>query len=327
MGKLRMPDGRKLFGANIIPKPTDVAPDPQLAWVRMFQNWDWNGWVKPQIDYACGNGIGCNFITMLGSQEGVALGYFPQSYQDDKVEQIVDYCNSLGVHVLVAGGGPQSPLISAILTSTVTVSQLAGIETATINRISKYPNVVGYGMIQESTASGINTFLANLSTEVRQRTGGVLPLTCSANCVNTAFDTPTPGPTGEDWLLNTSFGRMAQYFDFIAVNIYFRTLDSSWFNQFLTAFPQHDIIINECGRPLSATPAQQASDYDQYMRMANATDPRVRGVLLWAISDQQTITGERWGFYSDAFQPRSWMHDVMRRYTFGSVARNNGARR
>jgi hypothetical protein len=293
----------------------------------MFQNWDWTGWVKPQIDHACGNNIGCNFITMLGSQEGVALGYFSQSYQDDKVEQIVEYCNQLGIHVLVAGGGPQQPLISAILLNSVTLNQLATIETATINRIARYPNVVGYGTIQEATASGIDTFLANLLTEVRQRTGGVLPLTASSNCVNTALNTPVPGPTGEDWLLNPVYGRMAQYMDFIAVNIYFRTLDASWFNQFLTQFPQNDIIINECGRPITATPQQQVDDYTQYLSMANAPDPRVRGVLLWAISDQQTVSSDRWGFYSDTFAARPWMLDTIRRYTFGSVVKNNNARR
>lgn len=316
VGRLRIPNGRRLFGSNIVPTDADVAPAAgQQAWSNLFLNWDarWPVWIKPQVDYLCGNGIGANCIRMIGGLDGVAAGLYSQNYHDDKLEQLVSYVNSLGAHFFLCGSGVQNQLITAIGNG-LTATQYAAMQATTINRMSRYDAVIGCDLIQEAQGGSIgNVFLIQMTQEVRSRLTRPIPLTCSASCVTAAGDT---------WLLG-----IGQHFDFLSVHLYFRAVDSSWFDQFLTAFPQNDILIGEFGRHLSDGVALQVSDYERYFAMGDAPSPRVRGALQWAASDQQTLNTERWGVYSDAFQPRQWMLDVMRRYTFGSVARNNAARR
>jgi hypothetical protein len=339
MAKLRIPDGRRLFGTNIIPTQADVAPAAgQLAWSNLFLNWDarWPVWIKPQVDYLCGNGIGANCIRMIGGLDGVAAGLYSQSYHDDKLEQLVSYVDSLGVHFMLCGSGTQNQLLTAI-SGGLTARQYGAMQAATIRRMQRYSNVIGCDLIQESQGGSIgNTFLIPMIREARDL-GATIPLTCSASVVNTALNTPVPGPRGEDWLLGISQGPILPSFDFISIHCYFRAIDATFWDQFFAAAPDYDVIIGEFGRALSAgaaTPpdtgsrALQVSDYARWMVMGSAPDPRVRGALSWAASDQRTDDNtERWGSYDENFVPRSWMLDTLKQFTFGSVAKNNAARR
>jgi len=339
MARLRIPDGRRLFGTNIIPPQADVAPaGGQQAWSNLFLNWDtrWPAWIRPQVDYLCGNAIGANCIRMIGGLDGVAAGLYSQSYHDDKLEQLVSYCNSLGVHFFLCGSGTQTQLSTAI-TNGLTAAQYGAMQGTTIVRMQRHPNVIGCDLIQESQSGSIgNAFLIPMIQTARDR-GAAIPLTCSASVVNTALNTPAPGPRGEDWLLGLTQGPILQAFDFISIHTYFRAIDSSFWDQFFTAAPTYDVIIGEYGRALSAgefTPpdaasrALQVSDYTRWMVMGNAPDHRVRGALSWAASDQRTDDNrERWGAYDENFVPRPWMLDTLKQFTFGSVVKNNNARR
>lgn len=329
MGRLRIPDGRRLFGANVVPTDADVAPaSGQQAWSNLFLNWDvrWPVWIKPQVDYLCGNAVGANCIRMIGGLDGVAAGLYSQSYHDDKLEQLVSYCNSLGVHFFLCGSGIQTQLNTAI-SAGLTAVQYGSMQGTTIVRMQRYPNVIGCDLIQEVQGGSIgNTFLIPMIQTARDR-GATIPLTCSASVVNTALNTPSPGPRGEDWLLGLTQGPILQAFDFISMHCYFRNIDATFFNQFFAAAPDYDIVIGEFGRSLVDGTALQATDFSRWLTMGNAPDSRVRGALLWAASDQRTISSEQWGVYSEAFVPRHWMLDVVKQFTFGSVVKNNNARR
>lgn len=339
MARLRIPEGRRLFGANIVPPEVDVLPSSgQQAWSNLFLNWSvrWPTWIKPQVDFLAGNSVGANCIRMIGGLDGVAAGLYSQSYHDDALEQLVAYCNTLGIHFLLVGSGTQNQLVSAIAGG-LTAQRYGAMQATTIRRMQQYPNVIGCDLIQESQGGTIgNTFLIPM-IETARNLGAAIPLTCSASVVNTALNTPVPGPRGEDWLLGLSQGPILPSFDFISIHCYFRSLDASFFNQFFAAAPNYDILIGEFGRALSAgaaTPpdntsrALQVADFERWLEMGNAPDRRVRGALLWAASDQRTTDNtERWGVYDEAFQPRAWMLDVVRRYTFGSVAKANQTRR
>lgn len=329
MARLRMPDGRRLFGANIVPPAADVIPaSGQQAWSNLLLNWPtrWPTWIKPQVDYLAGNAVGANCIRMIGAQEGVVNSLFSQDYHDSCIEQLASYCRSLGVHYFLCTGGIQTGLTTAI-GSGLTPQQLAAVQATTIRRLSQLDNVVGVDLIQEAQSGSIgNSFLIANIAEVR-RLGVTLPLTMSASCVNTAPGTPQPGPQGESWLLNVPDGRMAQYMDFLSLHVYFRALDPSWLDQFVSAFPDLDVIIGEFGRSFADGASLQASDYQRWLSIGSAPARQVRGAICWAASDQNTVSSERWGVYSDTFAARSWMLDVLRQYTGGSVVKNNNARR
>jgi hypothetical protein len=325
-----------LFGANIVPTAADVAPSGgQLAWTNLFLNWAsrWPNWVKPQIDHLAGNGIGANCIRMIGAQEGVVNSLFTQSYHDACMEQMVQYCSSLGVSVFMCTGGTQAGLVSAI-GGGLTPAQLAAIQATTIRRVGAYDNVIGCDLIQESQSGNIgNSFIRPMAQAVRSAVPW-MPITCSASVVNTATGVPAPGPRGEDWLLGISDGPILPWFDFISIHCYFRAINATFWDQFFAAAPDYDVIIGEFGRALSTGPVDppteatrllQASDFARWLEMGNAPDRRVRGALLWACTDQNTNNNERWGAYSDVFAARPWVLDVVKRYTGGSVARANFA--
>jgi hypothetical protein len=328
MAKLRIPDGRRLFGANIIPTQADVAPAAgQLAWSNLFLNWDarWPVWIKPQVDYLVGNNVGANCLRMIGGLDGVAAGLYTQSYHDDKLEQLVSYVDSLGAHFFLCGSGTQSQLVTAI-GGGLTGAQYGTMQGTTITRMQKYRGVIGADLIQESQGGSIgNSFLIPMLQAARDR-GATIPLTCSAAVATSQ---------GENWLLGITQGAILQAFDFISIHCYFRAIDATFWDQFFAAAPDYDVIIGEFGRALSAgaaTPsdpvskALQVSDFTRWMEMGNATDRRVRGALLWACSDQRTDDNtERWGVYDENFVPRPWMLDVVKRYTLGSLAKNNQA--
>lgn len=325
MGKLNIPDGLKLFGANIVPTAADVAPaSGQLAWVNMMLNWNWAGWVKPQIDYLMGTGIGANCIRMIGAQDGIVTSAFSQNFHDDKILQVADYVTSQGGYYFACTGGTQSGLITAIGAG-LQAEQLAEVQATTLKKVQRLPRIIGADLIQESQGGSIGSgYLIRCLNEVK-RQGVTLPLTYSSSCVNTALNTPVIGPRGEDWLLSPTYGMMQQYFDFISVHLYFRTLDSTWFDQFYSAAPSQDIVIGEFGLNLAAGVSNQVNDYTRWLDMGNAPNPRIRGALAWACSDQAVADAERWGVYSETFSPRGWMLDTFRKYTFGSVAKCNAA--
>lgn len=332
MGRLRMPDGRRLFGANVVPPAADVVPNGgQQAWSNLMLNWAtrWPAWIKPQVDYLCGNGVGANCIRMIGGLDGVAAGLYSQAYHDDNIEQLVSYCRSLGVHFFLVGCGIQNQLVVAIGAG-LTPQQFAASQATLINRIAKYDNVIGVDLLQEAQAVatiGTTSFTIPMIQETRRLTGGVLPITCSASMLNTSLNTPFPavGAPGEGWYLDNTWGRVADYVDFFSGHLYDRLLDNSWFDQFIAAYPQHDILIGEFGRALSAGAASQVSYYERYLGMGTAPPRQVRGALLWAGFDQNTTSDQRWGVYDENFVARPYMLEVVKRFTFGSVAKNNNA--
>jgi hypothetical protein len=324
VAKLNIPDGLKLFGANIVPKASDVIPDPNRAWVTFYTNWDWSGWVKPQVDYLLGNGVGANCIRVIGGQEGILSSLYSQSSYDDKILQLADYVTSQGAYFFACTGGIQTDLMNAI-GGGLTPSQLAACQSITLKKLEKLNRIIGVDLIQEAQGGSIgNDYLIAVINAVKAA-GVILPLTYSASCVNTSVGVPIPGPRGEDWLIQASSGGMGRFIDFIDVHLYFRTLDVTFWNQFYSAFPQHDIIIGEFGDHLGSGTASQIAWYQRFLAMGAAQDSRVRGALCWAATDQNTLTSERWGVYSDVWAARTHMLDELRKYTYGSLLKNNGA--
>src|SRR5258705_5419475 len=103
MGAIKAPAGAKLYGVNIVPTPTEVATGV-AAWANLHVDWPWDDWIKPQIDSAASNGIGCNCIRMIGDLLGVFTGLYSQATYNEHWAQLVSYCAERGVYVIVTGG-------------------------------------------------------------------------------------------------------------------------------------------------------------------------------------------------------------------------------
>jgi hypothetical protein len=306
MGKLNIPDTRKIFGANIVPKKADITG--AQAWGNMILSWDWDGWIKPQIDLIAGNNVGANCIRMIGEVYGIATGMYTEAFYLARHRQLADYCASLGLHLYACCSGKGSP-------AQVTISNDGAVNLMMgyLQMMQQYPKVIGVDVVQESSivAKPIDANLIDILARLRAN-GVTLPMTCSTHEINVASAATAP------WIYS-----MGQYFDFIDVHSYTYPVTMQSLDGLRAAFPDKDIILGEWGRAQSITEDTRLADQKQVLDLMNSGDRRIRGGLRWAITDQDDVTTNMWGGYDVSFAPRLRELNMMRRYTGGSVARLN----
>ena len=82
----------KVKGLNLTAKPG--APMERAYWLE----WDWDGWIRPQLD--CAVALGCNTIRILGDVAMVLNGQMSQATYNARWTQLANYCqaNGLAVH-------------------------------------------------------------------------------------------------------------------------------------------------------------------------------------------------------------------------------------
>lgn len=286
MGKLFIPDTRKLIGFNLCPKKSDVDSGPGRAWESMFLNWDWDGWIKPQIDLLIGNQIGLNCCRIISGVMGVHLGLYTQEYLNSRMRQLIEYCQAYGVHFYVAGTGK-----SSYAQEPVSVSQLAESIGSMLRMAQTYPNVIGADLVQEANVAAApnDAFLVSLLANLRA-SGVTLPLTCSTYESNLSSAATAP------WIY-----AMAPYFDFIDIHNYTYPIGMQAYDALRAAFPDKDILMGEFGRAKDNAADARVTDLRQALDLANSGDPRIRGGLLWAATDQDTVPANQWGVYTASF--------------------------
>ena len=302
MGKLNMAYDRKIFGTNIVPKQADIAPG--VAWGNLILSWDWDGWVKPQIDYMAGNAVGCNAIRMIGAAYDIAAGRFTQQFYDTRITQLLDYCASLGVYVYFCGCGKGS------LTATpISNDGIANIFATTLLKAQKYSNVIGVDLVQEANVAAAPTDANLIDIIARVKAAGVaLPITCSTAETNLSSAAAAP------WITS-----MAPYFDFIDAHIYTYPVTMQTLSYLRGAFPDKDIILGEYGRAQSVAEDSRLADLKGVLDLMNSGDQYIRGGLRWASEDQDSVASNMWGAYDVSWNPRTRELNQLRRYTGGSL--------
>ena len=99
-----------------------------------------------------------------------------------------------------------------------------------------------------------------------------------------------------------------------------------YFDNAKALFPSKDILIGEFGVPQSVAADAMDSNLQSGLNLANSGDPAIRGGLIWACTDQDTVNTNQWGCYDATFSPRQHMLNRMRAFTGGSVAKCNAIR-
>lgn len=309
MGKLNIPNTRKLHGFNLCPKKSDVDSGPGRAWESMFLNWDWDNWIKPQIDFCAGNNIGLNCCRVISGVMGVHVGLYSQDYLNGRMRQLIEYCAGLGVHFYVAGTGK-----SSYAQAPVTVDQLAESMGSMLHMAQAYPSVIAADLVQEANVVAIpnDAYLIGLISALKSQ-GVTLPLTCST------YESSLASAATAPWIY-----AMAQYFDFIDLHNYTYPITMQAYDALMAAFPDKEVLIGEYGRTISIPEASRVVDLRQSIDLANSGNPRIRGGLIWAATDQDTADTNMWGIYPTTFTTRSQDTQLLlRRYTGGSVAALN----
>jgi hypothetical protein len=313
-----LPAKARLWGANIVPKAANIAFDSgRQSWAQMILSWDWAGWVKPQIDNVVGNGVGANAIRMIGAQWGVVQGFYTQDFYDTKMLQVVDYCASLGVYFCAVGGDFSYYLGGGV--RTYTLAQAAASMAITMGKMQQRPNVVTLDVIQEVNNSSLTL------TELQQfivalKTAGItLPMTYSwADQTGSTVSTSTG---------NATYNTIAPFCDYLEFHPYFVSPVLDQYGYYRTNFPTLDILIGECGRSQNDGSALIEQDIILALKIGDQPDPAYRGTLIWACTDQDTVSTNQWGLYDASFNPRQYALNCLRRYTGGSLAKANSGHR
>ncbi|MBT0961675.1 hypothetical protein [Denitromonas iodatirespirans] len=316
MAKLLMPEHIKLIGTNLCSDVT-YSGVGEAGWRLMWgANWDWDGWVKPQIDLMIGNGVGCNAVRVQGAAYAVQNGTIAMSDYLARWSQVIEYCRDRGVYVYPCGC-----TIDLDTNFTLPIATIGAVFAEIFRHHQQYDNVIGIDIIQETTNTDTDGWtamkprMASLIADIKSR-GVTLPLTFSSS-----------------EFLDSGYPRLlevAHLFDYIDLHPYYRAANIYDLDSLLAAYPDKDIIMAESGAEVSwTTRDNQLTQIRRMLDLARIGHPRMRGLFVWSSTDPadpNILAGKAWGQYDWDHIPRHDRLNLIRRYTGGSVSRANRVR-
>lgn len=268
-----LPTGSKIVGGNVAQTYSDWALGSQKPNLQFWtNNWDF-GWVKNSIDYGCGNGLGLNCIRIQGSPD--AIGTITQATYNARWQQICDYAGQLGVYVYPCGGwGVECGAMSDAAISANIISMLGALDG--------YPNVIGCDLLQEANQTFKLTpaRIRTIYNDVKATTDFPLTYSTSLTMSNTG------GDTAWEWLITILGVDYLDYFDFHCYSPRYNLnnpIPSSFFNQWISAYPTRDIILGEFGIDTTNTAPQQSNYLQKVCEAAADVRAQIRGCLIWNI--------------------------------------------
>jgi hypothetical protein len=308
--KLRAPTNLKFWGTNLCCDVTTLGVGLG-GWPAMWSAWNWDGWIKPQIDLMVGNGVGCNAVRVQGAAYAVQNGTIPMGTYLARWTQLIEYCRERGVYVYPCGCTVDNDTSFAL-----PVATMGAVFAEIFRHHQAFDNVIGIDIIQEMSLEDVPTqdirrpYLQALLLDIKSR-GVTLPLTYS---------------TGELIDLGYPWGlSIAPFVDFIDVHSYYRTAVVGQLDAYLTGYPYKDIIMGEAGAEIAwSTADAQFSTLRSCVNLMNGGHPNLRGMLIWSSTDPSVAAGKGWGQYAyDNTGPRLDRLNLLRRMTGGSVASAN----
>lgn len=174
----------KIRGGNIAPKPGGN------AWRGLHSEWDWDNWIKPQVDRAAL--LGLNSVRLIGGPYAifaVPAGYsqITQEVYDLHWEQLAQYClskNMLLYPCLVSKWDYLDRVIpysdTAMLNSLKTTASV----------LAKYPNIIGFDIFQEGGEAAWFASTTYALGDVRSNGGNAY------QCIGAGTSAGSGGPTG-----------------------------------------------------------------------------------------------------------------------------------
>ena len=283
--------GAKIKGGNITVKPGGG------SWGGLWSEWDWDNWIKPQIDRAAA--LGMNAVRLIGNPGIVFYGAtggwsaISQATYDLRWKQVAAYCQTIGLFLYPcltekwafsdgAGGYnfTSAPAIAAIASS---AQALAG-----------YPNVIGFDVFQEGSGSAEGLTVSDVLAvyaAIRTASPGV-PLTTSSSSAGFGAVADFWGDrTSLPYQIWTAVGGS----DFVDLHVY---LDAP-----LVGDMDHiaqvglPVILGEYGT------TQDVASSTQVARFTAVGDcharPGVLGSFVWALADQGTTPSDQSGVWDN----------------------------
>lgn len=309
----------KIKGANLTSKPTHEMES--AYWIE----WDWQGWIKPQIDYALA--LGCNVVRLIGDVAMVINAQISQSTYNQRLAQIVRYCADQGIGYYYTGAatygtngtdngdigaynaGPQA-WADVVKSNIAYVCGGAGGDFTT--------TIIGNDIMQEAQSWGNVGGVADLYAKIKP----FMP--ASIGCT---FSIVTP--TYDAWISST-----VAYCDYLDMHVYPQILNitgmlsPSWVTAHpRTDYPNKDLLFGEGGANSGQNPSgtttghtsysltQVANWYNDYATLGMMSDAKVRGAMMWASQDQDDM----YGAFDGSWQRRAAIGGVWRNAAFAGA--------
>lgn len=313
MMKLIIPDNVKLIGANLVPNP-NISYTTNRRFEGMWSSeWDWAGWIKPQIDYLVGD-CGCNCIRSIGAHWGVSAGRVSAATYKAHQLQVAEYLHAKGAYYYPCGDSIRND------TDNVTTANAHAVMMSDyLLSLQPVGNVIGFDVINEANGNTYfsETYLRNMITAIKA-SGVTLPITISTSEVITG--------SGATWI-----NSIHDAFDFIDYHVYAFPHVATYHDYFLSNTVK-DILVGEVGTNTTAltstgggTEVEQLANLGPVYSLALGGHPRLRGVLMWACADLEIAQSGEWGVYNTnstpgVFKARDHKVSFLRRKTRGSSA-------
>jgi hypothetical protein len=283
----------KKYGANLTSKPGHPLESDYWA------EWDWTGWMRPQIDYAMS--LGASIIRLIGDVTVVNSGTITQGTYNARWQQLAAYCAANGIMLYYTGCATYGTDGSDNGTSALSAATIAGIINSSIIAITSGANdytawIIGADLIQEANA-------LNDVTKVGAVYGLVKPnVPAQIGCTFSTSD-----PTNTSWtasiIASCDYLDLHQYPQVLGIGNEQTPTDIT--NGVRTVYPTKDVFFGEGGADFTAyTSGQVTNWYAGLFTLANMADAHVRGCMPWAMQDQQTST-QHYGAFDASWAPRS----------------------
>lgn len=263
------PDGSAIRGANLT---VEAGP-----WEWLWDEWDWDGWIKPQIDLAVDAGANC--VRIIGDVVGVWRGTFTLATYRARWRQFIDYAASVGLNTYACGGDHHEPVAEAM-----TQEEIRDVLVGLAEEIDGDSNVIGFDVIQEWALwdpAGRAAAAAAVRAVCDRPLSFSLPIIDRANL-----------------LFYDYRAGIVDVADFLDLHIYYDAAPGD-LNTVRTGLAM-PFLIGEFGAP-ATDPAAQLARYDAIVALsadAAGQGAPIAGALVWSIVDGG-VAGD-FGMYSDA---------------------------
>lgn len=309
----------RIKGANLTTKPG--VEMEETYWME----WDWHGWLKPQIDYALA--LGCNAIRLIGDVAMVINGHITQSTYNQRLAHILRYCADQGIGYYYTGtatygtDGTDNGFVAAYNAGHQAFADviISNIDYVCGGAGGDFTDtIIGIDIVQEWESWNSVPGVADLYGKIKPNVPAALGCTFS-------LAVPTDG---------SGTGSVSAYLDFLDAHVYPQVLGiggmltPSWVQSNLIAsYPSKDLLFGEGGANYGQNPSgtttghtsysltQVSNWYNDLSTLGKMTDAQIAGAMMWAVQDQNDL----YGAYDGTWARRSHIGGVWRAASFAGA--------
>lgn len=264
---LNFPQQGKINGTWIVGNPNAVGASLGVHFQDLWRLWDWDNWVKPQIDYALA--LGCNLFGAIGDVYGVANGTITRAAYRDMQMQLAGYLLSKGAYYL-----PCCANVCSYVDYGLSAAAYADVCLDYLLPLQALGNSVGVYVIDEPYFGSFADGYIGECSRLIKAGGCTLPRTVGL---------------GDDSWARTFITANLDQIDFFSIHIFTYPCANTYLDYYLTTYPSMDVLIGSTGKNQTASAGTGGGDASTVVNdlrgvynLAYSGHPRIRGVMQWS---------------------------------------------